>query len=177
MSEPTRKIVYWVIVFGLFVLQSTLFYWIVPGAWSERIAPNAVLIAVVISSLFVGRHYALGLGVAFGFLHDLLFYGHMLGLYTFVMGLTGYLTGLAFPRKHMPMLYVLLVVAVGELFFDSVVYLLYRLFQITTSAYDTVFMKTILPSLLFNLFLAAALYVPLRHYVARMVPKPESEES
>jgi hypothetical protein len=35
---------------------------------------------------------------------------------------------------------------------------------------------SILPSLLFNLFLSALLYVPLRQYAERMVPESQPEE-
>lgn len=175
MSNPNRKILYWLIVLLLFLVQGTVYYWIVPESWIGRVNPNLVLAAVLFAALFVHRHFAMVLGLFFGFLHDVMYYGHMLGLYTFVMGLAGYLTGLAFQKKRMPFFYVMTVTGVGCLFFDTAVYLLYRLFQVVDESYRWALTEYILPSLLLNLFFAAALYIPLRRYLEKMTPAEEEE--
>lgn len=177
MSLPNRKVVYWLITLSVFILQSSLFHWLLPGEWAGRIAPHLVLICVIFASLFVHRYFAMSIGLVFGFLHDLMFYGHMLGLYTFVMGLTGYLAGMAFHRHHMTFFYVGAVVGLGCLFFDTLVFFIYTLFQVVAESYTWALLHYIIPSLLLNLFFYAALYIPLRHYVEAMAPSSAEEEA
>jgi rod shape-determining protein MreD len=177
MTIPNRKVIFWVILLVLFMIQSSLFFWVLPGEWAYRVAPHLVLVSIVVASLFVHRYFAMSLGLVFGFLHDLQFYGHMLGLFTFVMGLTGYLTGMAFQRKHMTFFYVAAVVGISCLSFDTLVYMLYALFQVASSSYLWALLHYILPSLFINLLFFTVMYIPLRQYAEAMAPEPSEEES
>jgi rod shape-determining protein MreD len=167
----------WLAAFFCFIVEGSLFPWFIPAAWQEQIllSPHFVLVIVCYAALFSNRYLALAIGLVFGLVHDVVYYGHMLGLYAFSMGLTGYLTGLVFYRPHIHYIYGILIVAACSIFFDSLVYALYRLFGVIDEPYQWVFMQQILPSLAVTLIFALIVYYPVRQlYLLR--PKPSKEE-
>lgn len=177
INIPYRAIFLWVLLYFAFLFQGTVFYWLLPEDWVTRVVPHFVLIGVVYIALFRSRHYALVVGLAFGFLHDLMYYGHMLGVYTFTMGLIGYFCGLAFQKKFVTFFYVVSVIGLGCFGFDVIVYFIYRLFRIVNAPLEWALMEYILPSLLFNMFCAMLVYIPVRKYMEALAAKRAEEEA
>lgn len=176
MMLSNRKVTYVFVLLLLFLLQTTLIFWLLPGNWADRLSPHLVMIGVLFAALFVSRHYALVLGLCFGLLHDVMYYGHMIGIYTFVHGLIGYFSGLALVRKHMTFFYIGMVVALGSFVFDTFVALIYMLFRVVDEPFKWALLHHILPSVFFNLFLYTTLYVPLRTFVEKIGTSKQEEE-
>jgi rod shape-determining protein MreD len=162
-------------MFLLFIIETTIVPWLVPIEWYGRVVPHFAFIFVLYSALYTGRHAALVLGLSFGLLQDIVFYGHMLGVHTFAMGLCGYATGLLLERKRSPLLLALSVIGLASLLYDSVVYLIYRAFRVTSETYSYVLMDSILPSLFLQLGFALAVYIPARKLLEGAA-KPVSED-
>lgn len=151
-------------VLTFFILEGTIVHWLIPD-WEVRIAPHLVLVAVVYIALYLNRHLALLYGLIFGMLQGIIFYGHMVGAYSFGMGLTGYLAGLIFRRFHLNIASTLFIITLSNLLFDMILYGLYRLFGITELAIQWVFVQQIIPSLMINLLFALLIYIPVRSFL------------
>lgn len=159
----TRKWL-WIILFALFILEGTLLQWLIPEAWRSKVyvAPHFILVIVLYIGLYINRHTALMYGLIFGLLQDILYSSPMLGPLSFSMGLAGYLAGLTHRRLYSNIIVSMLVIAVGNLFFEWLLYGLYRLFQTTHLDLQWAFFHQMLPSMLINLLFALAVYVPVR---------------
>lgn len=162
-------------MFLAFIVETTIVPWLVPIEWYGRVVPHFTFIFVLYSALYTGRHAALVLGLSFGLLQDIVFYGHMIGVHTFAMGLCGYVTGLLLERKRSPLLLALSVIGLAFLLYDSVVYMIYRAFRVTAETYTYVLMDSILPSLFLQLGFALAVYIPARKLLEGAA-KPVSED-
>jgi|HigsolmetaAR203D_1030402.scaffolds.fasta_scaffold01114_4 rod shape-determining protein MreD len=162
--------------FVAFVLEGTLFYWFLPADWTLRVSPRLVMIGLVFTAVFMNRYAALALGIVFGFLHDVMYYGHMLGVHTFAMGLVGYGAGLFFQRRFVSFSYLLMVCALSLLAADTIVELIYRLFRVVSAPLEWSLIHHILPSLMFNLFLFVLVYVPVRQWMEKGAEKENAEE-
>jgi len=176
MNIQWRALGLWFGLFAAFLAEGTLPFWFFPAEWSWRLSPHFVLIGVLFAGVLIGRHQALALGLAFGFLQDVHYYGHMLGVHTFVMGLCGYLSGLALQRKFVTLFYLVGVAALGSLVYDSLVFLCYWLFRVVEEPFLWALAHHIAPSALLNAFFAVLLYVPVRQYMESMLPKKREEE-
>jgi rod shape-determining protein MreD len=170
----------WMLMLGLLLLQGTVMPWVLPPSWqsSTYVVPHFTLTAVLFVGLYAGRHAALTYGIIFGLLQDFLFYGTMLGVYSFGMGLTGYLAGLLQRRVPGGLLFSMSVVGFGQFLFDAINYGLNRLFNITHWSFEQSLTLQMLPSLLFNLAFALLIYVPVRKLLERTNAgaRTESEE-
>ncbi|MCU6793422.1 MULTISPECIES: rod shape-determining protein MreD [Paenibacillus] len=169
----------WLILLALFILEGTILQWIIPSVWQSKIyvAPHFIVVIVIYIGLYVNRHTALVYGLIFGLLQDFIYYSPMLGPISFAMGLTGYLAGLMHRRLHSNIIVSMLVMALGNLFFDSIIYGLYRLFQINHLDLQWVFFHQMLPSMLINLLFALMVYVPVRKLFESMqAAKTDAEE-
>lgn len=170
----------WIILLGLLLLQGTVIPWALPAAWQggARVDPHLMLTFVLFLGLHVGRHSALAYGIGFGLLHDFLFYGNMIGVYSFGIGLTGYLAGLMQRFARPSLLFNLIVVGLGQFLFDVINFALNRLFKTTTMPFEYTLTHQMLPSLLFNVAFALLIYVPVRKFLERVAAagKPETEE-
>jgi rod shape-determining protein MreD len=166
----------WIILLIAFILQDTLLPWFIPTGWQSSkvfIAPHFVLVIILFYGLFIHRHTALLYGLLFGLLSDFIFYGHMLGIYSFGMGLIGYLAGLLQRRQPNLIFYNLLILGLGNLLFEMINYGLNRLFKIVITDFQFAMTHYMLPSVLFNLLFALAIYVPMRKILERMAPLPD----
>jgi rod shape-determining protein MreD len=154
----------WLIILALFILEGTLLQWLIPVMWQSKVyvAPHFILVIVIYIGLYVNRHTALIYGLIFGLLQDFMYYSPMLGPISFAMGLTGYLAGLLHRRLHSNIVVSMLVIGFGNLFFDCMIYGLYRLFQINHLNLQWVFFYQMLPSMLINLLFALLVYIPVR---------------
>jgi rod shape-determining protein MreD len=148
----------------LFILEGTFLQWIIPTVWQSKVyvAPHFILVIVIYIGLYVNRHTSLIYGLVFGFLQDIIYTSPMLGPIAFSMGLTGYLAGLTHRRLHSNIVVSMVVISMGNLFFDCMMYGLYRLFQITHLDLQWAFFHQMLPSMLINLLFALLVYVPVR---------------
>jgi len=146
----------------LFVMEGSLLPWLIPSGYGGRIIPHFVFVVVIFASMYSGRHRALMLGAGFGLLQDIVYYGHMLGPHTFMMGLIGYLAGILFERRRATLLMALSIVGMACLLYDTALYFIYRIFRITNETYAWAVLEYILPSLFLQVAFALTFYVPLR---------------
>lgn len=151
-------------LFLLFLLEGTLAKWMIPSAWQSDVvvAPHLVLIMVLYISVYSGRRQGLFYGFGFGLLHDIVYYGPMIGPYTITMAASAYLTGLIASRSRGQILTTLFFLVVGNLLFEWMIYGIYWIYKVTHTDVDWVFSRLILPSVLFNLLFALAVYLPVR---------------
>jgi rod shape-determining protein MreD len=154
----------WLILFGLFILQGSLMVWLLPASWQSIVfvTPHLTLVFIMFIGLFHHRHAALLYGLLFGLLHDFTYYGAMLGVYSFSMGLVGYLAGLVQRRQPNLIFYNLLITSLGLLIFEFLNYGINRLFKLIAIDLNFALTHYMLPSVLFNLLVALICYVPIR---------------
>ncbi|EFM09303.1 rod shape-determining protein MreD [Paenibacillus curdlanolyticus YK9] len=167
-----------VLMFVLFLIEGTLVPWFMPEQLTGRLIPHFTFVIVLYTALYGGRHKALVLGLVFGLLQDIVYYGHLLGIHSFSMGLLGYLTGLLLEKKRVTMMSALLVVTVCCLVYETVIYGVYLVFRFTRETYEYAMIDHILLSTFLQLGFALVVYVPVRRWVDRSgyAMKPENEE-
>jgi rod shape-determining protein MreD len=167
----------WVILFVIFIMEGTIVNWIIPGSWQTMnlvyVAPHFTLVFVLFIGLFLHRHTALIYGLVFGLLHDLIYYGHMLGIYSFAMGFCGYLAGLVQRKQPNLVFFNLLIIGLGQLIFEFINYGLNRLFKTMSIDMQFAFFHYMLPSVLLNLLFALLIYVPVRKLMEKIDPLPD----
>jgi rod shape-determining protein MreD len=160
----------------LFMLETTIVPWLIPESMHGRLAPHFVFVAALYAGMYAGRHPALFIGLIFGMMQDIVFYGHMLGVHTLLMGSIAYLTGLLLEGKRVPMLAALFVIALCCFLYDSAAYGIYRVFRVTHEPYEFVLMQSIAPSLFLQTGFALAAYVPARRLLEPKAKKDGDEE-
>ena len=146
----------------LFIVEGAVMPWIIPAGFGHRIIPHFVFVIVIFSGLYSRRHLALMLGVTFGMLQDVVYFGHLLGINAFIMGLMGYFTGVLLERRRSTLMMAISIIGFACLLYDSVIYFIYRVFRITNESYAWALIDHILPSLFLQLAFALACYVPAR---------------
>jgi rod shape-determining protein MreD len=153
-----------VIIYVLFLFEGTVMPLIIPSAWQSRIdvAPHFTFIIILFIAIYVSRHWALAYGLIFGMIHDIVYYGPMIGPYTFGFGLIGYLIGLISLRSKANMLTSMLLILLGNFLLELILFGIYRIFQITHLSIDFALTHLMLPSMLINLLFAILIYVPIR---------------
>jgi rod shape-determining protein MreD len=160
----------WVVLCTLLlvIIESSVIPWLVPSAWSERLLPHLSFIITILAAGFAGRHKAFLIGLSFGLLQDILFYGHLIGPYGFAMGLIGYAAGLVSERRiHFTLGYFIWMMIFGGIVLDTIIYYIYHLFRLTKLSYGYVFYWQIAPTVLLQLFIALLIYVPFRRYLVK----------
>jgi rod shape-determining protein MreD len=167
-----------VILYVLFLFEGTVMSLITPSSWQSRIdvTSHFTFIVILFIAIYVSRHWALAYGLAFGMLHDIVYYGPMLGTYTFGFGLVGYLIGLLSLYSKANLLRSMLLVILGNFLLECMLYGIYRIFQITHISTQFALTYHILPSLLVNLLFAILIYVPIRKLLENVGAAREREE-
>ena len=162
-----------------FFLQGTIFKWIIPASWQSDlvVAPQLILIIVLMIGLYGNRYWALIAGLSLGLLQDIVFYGPMIGTYTFTLGLMGYLAGLAGLRRGSGVVKGMAFVAAGDLLFHFILFSIYRLFQLTHMPLSFLFLRQMIPTLLFDLLFALAIFIPVRNRLELAMEQMQSDES
>lgn len=166
----------WILLLLSLLLESTIMKWVLPYAWQSEVhvIPHFMVVVIIYISIYMNRRTALFYGLGFGFLQDLIHYGHALGVYSFCLGLSGYLTGFLSRRNQWSLISTLSAVGAGILFYELLVFSLYRFFlRVIILDAEWVVLYRILPSLLFNLLFALLFYMPFRWWHDRL----ESSES
>jgi len=154
----------WAIVTLLFLIEGSLIPWVMPSLVSEMglfVVPQFALILILYIGIYLNRHMAIAMGLVFGMLHDIIYYGHMLGVYAFGMGLSVYLITLILRDSHVSWYTGIGCIGMGFIFFDTLEYGLYRLFQVTEAAPWWYFVHAVFPSLVLNLTFALLVYYPI----------------
>ncbi|HTG69199.1 MAG TPA: rod shape-determining protein MreD [Candidatus Udaeobacter sp.] len=164
------------LMFLLFIVEGAVMPWIIPAGFGHRIIPHFVFVVVIFSGLYSRRHLALLLGVSFGMLQDVVYFGHLLGINAFIMGLMGYFTGVLLERRRSTIMMAISIVGFACLLYDSVIFFIYRVFRITNESYAWALIDHILPSLFLQLAFALACYVPARKWFEEQT-KVKSEKS
>jgi rod shape-determining protein MreD len=160
----------------LFMLETTIVPWLIPTPMHGRIAPHFVFVAALYAGLYANRHAALIIGLIFGLLQDITFYGHMLGVHTLLMGSTAYLAGRVLEGRRAPMLAALAVIALCCFLYDAAAYGIYRVFRVTHEPFEFVLLHSIAPSLFLQTGFALAVYVPARRLFEPKEKKSAEEE-
>ncbi|AOZ91908.1 rod shape-determining protein MreD [Paenibacillus crassostreae] len=171
-----RRPVLIMLLFLLFVLEGTIVPWITPDTWQSRIVPNLVYIVILFVSIYYHRHTALVLGIIFGMLHDIVFYGQIMGPYSFSMGFSAYCMGFIFQSPRAPMPIMMSVILLGSLLLDSVLFGIYTLFQMNHSTYDWALVHHILPNLFVHFVFGLVIYVPLRSQLEKVSKLSQKEK-
>lgn len=165
------------VMFLLFIIEGTIMHWIIPHGYVGRIVPHFTFVFVMYASLYSGRHRALLFGISFGLLQDIVFFGHLIGVNAFIMGLIGYFTGVLLERRRSTLLTALSVIGLGCIIYDTLVYFIYSVFRFTNESYAWALLDHILPSLFLQMAFALASYVPARRlYENHAKLSPEQEE-
>jgi rod shape-determining protein MreD len=165
-------------VFFLFIIEGTLFPWIIPYPIERWVSidANPLLIATLFIGIHMHRYKALGIGFAFGLLKDIVYYGHVIGVYTFSTAIMGYLTGAVFRHFQQSMLLVIAAVAIGDLMWETIVFGLYLLLDVVNISFRWAFFHQILPTALFNTLLALPLY-SLFQWLMERYPADDEDEA
>lgn len=160
----------------LFLIEGTVMPWIIPDAWQTRIVPHFVFVVILFYAVYRHRYVGLGLGLIFGLLHDIVYYGHMIGVYSFSMGISAYLIGRLTGGKRIMFGWMMFIVLLGNCLFDTAVFAVYSLFRVTHQPYDWALLHHIIPSLFLQLLFALIVYVPVRRALDGDRKKTEEEE-
>lgn len=172
-----RRSVLVLLLFLLFIMEGTILPWLIPNGWQTRIIPDLVFIVILFVTVYHHRHTALVLGLSFGMLHDVVFYGRILGAHSFAMGLSAYLIGLLFqiPRAQLPVM--MTVILLGSLLQDSVLFGIYNVFNLNQQPYGWAILNHMLPTMLFHFAIGLILYIPLRHQLELIKKETSKEEA
>lgn len=162
----------------LFLVESTWLSWWNALLWDQDLylASHWLLVFALYISLFWHRYLALAIGLVFGFLHDIVFYGSMIGLYTAAMGLSAYFAGWLFQRFSRTFFSVQATILFGLLLMDGFIYLAYRLFNLLDGSVQWAVFHYILPNVLLNMCFSIAVYVPARWLIDKAVNPHREEE-
>jgi len=172
-----RRSVLILLLFLTFILQGTALPWIIPDAWQMRIIPDLVFVIILFVTIYHHRHTALVLGLSFGMLHDIIFYGRILGAHSFAMGLSAYLIGLIFQAPRAPLPLMMTVVLLGNLLENSILFGIYSVFNLNQQPYNWALLNYILPTMLFHFAVALLLYIPLRRQLVLLKEETRKEEA
>lgn len=172
-----RRSVLVLLLFLLFILQGTVLPWLLPDAWEMRIIPNLVFIVILFVTVYHHRHTALILGLSFGMLHDVVFYGRILGAHSFTMGLSAYLIGLVFQLPRAPLPLMMTIILLGSLLEDSMLFAIYSIFNLGQVPYNWALLNHMLPTMLFHFVIGLLLYVPLRRQLELLKKETRKEEA
>ncbi|WP_054956378.1 rod shape-determining protein MreD [Paenibacillus dakarensis] len=168
-----RKQVLILLLFLVFILQGTIGFWLTPSSWQEKISPNFMFVAILFATMYHHRHTGLVLGLVFGMLHDIVYYGEMIGTYSFAMGVSAYVMGLLFKTPRAPLPVMMTVVILGSLLLDSMVFGIYKLFGVNPDSYNWALLNYMLPNLLIHFAFALIIYVPLRKQLEILAKEPK----
>ncbi|CAM3527278.1 MULTISPECIES: rod shape-determining protein MreD [Saccharibacillus] len=165
------------LLFILFLIETSVLPWFMPQSWIPHLMPNLVFVCILFVAVYRHRYAAMALGVVFGMLHDVVFYGAMLGPYSFTMGFTAYLLGLVFQLPKAPLPVMLSVVMLGSFILDSMLFGIYTVFNFNEQSYDWALVQYIVPDLLLRTVFALIVYVPIRRQFDKMPLRAKKEDN
>ena len=148
-----RVITLTILILLSFVLQTTVFSMHdLTGS-----APNLLLILTMSFGIMRGRREGMLTGFFSGLLYDL-FYGSLLGPYTFLYMLIGYQNGM-FHKKYLmeDISLPVLIITIDQFIFDLLVYIIGFMLRNRTS-FGHYFMHQILPQILYDVLITVLIY-------------------
>ena len=160
-------------VFVAFVLDGTVLQWFFPDVWgaSQMVSPHLTLVVAAWWAVYHGPYQGLAAGALVGLAKDLI-YGFTLGPSAVAMGLVCFLAG-SFSRLIQPgFWFLLLVAAVGDLFYQAALLTVYRMFISFTVPLEWVLLHRFLPTMVANVLFALCLY-PMMHRLLDRVATSE----
>ncbi|MBN3525660.1 rod shape-determining protein MreD [Paenibacillus apiarius] len=163
-------------MFILFLLEGTVMPVLIPDAWQGRIVPQFVFMVILYHAVYQHRHTSLLMGLGFGFLQDIVYYGHMIGPHAFSMGLLGYLVGLLFTSRNATLFTMMAIAVFGSFAHQTILFAVYSLFGINHMTYEYALFDFMIPSLFVQLVFALAIYVPMRTWFDRLSGKASAED-
>ncbi|AIQ14082.1 rod shape-determining protein MreD [Paenibacillus durus] len=164
------------LLFLLFILQGTVLPWVIPDSWEMRIVPNLVFIVILIVTVYRHRHTGLVLGLSFGMLQDIIFYGRIIGAHSFAMGVSAYLIGLIFQTPRAPLPLMMTIVLLGSWLEDSILFGIYSIFKLNRDPYNWALLNYMLPTMLIHFVLGLLLYIPVRRQLEKLENVTRKEE-
>ncbi|WP_322907902.1 rod shape-determining protein MreD [Paenibacillus campi] len=174
-----RRIVLLLLLFLVFIWEGTIVPWLIPDSMHGRLIPHLTYILILFVAIYYHRHTALVLGLIFGLLQDVVFYGDMIGAYAFAMGLSAYVLGLLFQSTKAPYPLMMTVVLIGSLLLDHLLYGIYLVFGLTRDSYAWALGHYMFPNLLLHFVFALLICVPVRRQleeVAKLRRRAAEEE-
>lgn len=163
------------LMLAFFIIEGALMPWLIPASLADRLFPHFNFVLVIYAAIFSSRHYALALGLGFGLLQDILYYGHAIGIHFFFMGIIGYGVGIIFERKRLNVLVVISIIGIAYLAYDCAVYGINYVFKLVNGTFPWALLTYILPSLFFQLLFAVIIYIPARKWFEKLVLSQYSE--
>ena len=160
----------------LFIIEGSILPWFIPSSWQTRLIPHLVYVVILYVSVYESRHKALLWGVIFGLLHDIIYYGYMIGTYSFAIGFSAYLVGLIFKPGRTPLPFMMIAVLIGSLLLDSILFGTYKLFELDSLPYNWELINHMVPNMIFHFVFALVIYVPIRRLVEGNVYRSRSQE-
>ena len=148
-----RVITLTILILLSFVLQTTVFSMHdLTGS-----APNLLLILTMSFGIMRGRREGMLTGFFSGLLYDL-FYGSLLGPYTFLYMLIGYQNGM-FHKKYLmeDISLPVLIITIDQFIFDLLVYIIGFMLRNRTG-FGNYFMHQILPQILYDVLITVLIY-------------------
>lgn len=161
----------------VFIVEGSLMPWIIPANFADQLIPHFNFVLVIFAAIFSSRHYALGLGLSFGLLQDVIYYGNAIGIHFFFMGIIGYGVGLLFERKRLNILIVISIIGIAYLTYDCAIYGINYVFKLVHGSFPWALVHHILPSLFFQLLFAIIVFIPARKMFEKLIVVNYSESS
>lgn len=171
-----RRSLLLLLLFILFIMEGSIVPFFVPADWQTRIFPHLAYVVILFIAVYDHRHSALVVGIVFGLLHDIVYYGSLIGPYSFAMGLTSYLLGRSVWSKRASLPLMMLIIVVGSLLLDSIIFGTYRLFELHHMSYDWALTNHIIPNTIVQFIFALIIYVPIRRQLEKLRRRPSPEE-
>lgn len=164
-----QRLLFIVFLFFLFLLEGTVFQWLVPDMWgaSWTVIPSLSLIVVIMVAIYFGPVHGLIYGAFFGLLHDLTF-GHMIGGYLFSFAIASYFSGQFIKQFQRHNVLVIFTILLGIIVQIMIVFGLYKLFNVTQMELQWMVVRLLLPSVIANLIMAVILLHPLKKWFAKL---------
>ena len=149
-------------LFFLFIIQTTIWPYFMPNSWYFHLSSNLVYTAILLVAIYDHSRIATLLGIGFGLLQDVVFYGDVIGPQAFSMGLCVYIIGFFFHRPRLSALEMGFVIIIGTILMDILLFVIYKLFHLHHLSLQWVFVRYMLPNLCIHFVFALMIYVPLR---------------
>lgn len=175
-----HKHLLWLSILLLFLIEGSLIPWLIPQLAAElklMIVPQFALVMILYTAIYLHRNMAIAMGLVFGLLHDMIFYGHVLGAYAFSMGLCAYVAALLLRNSHVSWYVGIGCIGLALILFDGLIYGLYKLFQITSVSPGWHAVHAVIPSFILNLTFALAVYYPVIKVFAKIEKYIATEDS
>ena len=93
------------------------------------------------------------------------------------MGLSGYLLGLLSRNQRAPLPLMMIIVLLGSLLLDSILFGTYSLFELIHQPYTWALKNNIIPNVFVQFVFALAIYVPLRRQLEIITRRRSPEEN